>query len=148
MTCTRLANKRLEWLGIPLRAQVTTSSAGRSATRYPDVIVSWSIGETVMRVIVFRRDVRVGSGQGCGERQEAPRHPRGGRLGVPRPGGGYVLGSRSLRGGRETIGRSARQRLLFVAHAAREGRVRIISARRATRQEQRQYEEPSGETAH
>lgn len=40
-----------------------------------------------------------------------------------------------------TIGRSARQRVLFVAHAAREGRVRIISARRATRQEQRQYEE-------
>jgi uncharacterized DUF497 family protein len=33
-----------------------------------------------------------------------------------------------------------------VAHARREGRVRIISARRATRREQRQYEEPSGET--
>jgi len=44
-----------------------------------------------------------------------------------------------------TIGRSARRRVLFVAHAAREGRVRIISARRATRREQRQYEEPSGE---
>ncbi|PYM94497.1 MAG: hypothetical protein DME04_07735 [Candidatus Rokuibacteriota bacterium] len=36
-----------------------------------------------------------------------------------------------------TIGRSARRRVLFVAHAAREGRVRIISARRATRREQR-----------
>ncbi|MGH7307520.1 MAG: BrnT family toxin [Candidatus Rokuibacteriota bacterium] len=44
-----------------------------------------------------------------------------------------------------TIGRSARQRVLFVAHAAHEGNVRIISARRATRREQRQYEEPSGE---
>ena len=39
-----------------------------------------------------------------------------------------------------TIGRSARQRVLFVAHAAREGGVRIISARRATRREQSQYE--------
>jgi uncharacterized DUF497 family protein len=48
--------------------------------------------------------------------------------------------------GREiTIGRSARQRVLFVAHAAREGRVRIITARRATRREQRQYEEGIGE---
>jgi uncharacterized DUF497 family protein len=44
-----------------------------------------------------------------------------------------------------TIGRSARQRVLFVAHAGREGRVRIISARRATRREQRQYEEGIGE---
>lgn len=35
--------------------------------------------------------------------------------------------------------------VLFVAHAAREGRVRIISARRATRQEQKQYEEGIGE---
>jgi len=40
-----------------------------------------------------------------------------------------------------TIGRSARQRILFVAHAAREDGIRIISARRATRQERRQYEE-------
>ena len=40
-----------------------------------------------------------------------------------------------------TIGRSGRQRVLFVAHTARESRVRIITARRATRQEQRQYEE-------
>jgi uncharacterized DUF497 family protein len=45
-----------------------------------------------------------------------------------------------------TIGRSARRRVLFVAHAARGGRVRIISARRAKRREQRQYEEPNGET--
>lgn len=44
-----------------------------------------------------------------------------------------------------TIGRSTRQRVLFVAHAAREGHIRIISARRATRQEQRQYEERIGE---
>ncbi len=40
-----------------------------------------------------------------------------------------------------TIGRSAQQRLLFVAHAPRDSRVRIISARRATRKEQKQYEE-------
>ena len=44
-----------------------------------------------------------------------------------------------------TIGGSTRQRVLFVAHVAREGRVRIISARRATRQEQKQYEESIGE---
>jgi uncharacterized protein len=37
-----------------------------------------------------------------------------------------------------TIGRSTRQRVLFVAHAAREGNIRIISARRATRQERQQ----------
>jgi uncharacterized DUF497 family protein len=38
-----------------------------------------------------------------------------------------------------TIGRSARQRVLFVSHAGRQGGVRIITARRATRREQRQY---------
>jgi len=47
-----------------------------------------------------------------------------------------------------TIGRSTRQRVLFIAHVARgEGRVRIISARRATRREQRQYEEGIDETS-
>jgi hypothetical protein len=40
-----------------------------------------------------------------------------------------------------TIGRSAQQRVLFVAHAPRDGRARIISARKATRKEQKQYEE-------
>jgi uncharacterized DUF497 family protein len=40
-----------------------------------------------------------------------------------------------------TIGRSARQRVLFVSHTEREDRLRVISARRATRQEQEQYEE-------
>jgi uncharacterized DUF497 family protein len=40
-----------------------------------------------------------------------------------------------------TIGRSARQRILFIAHAPKDGRVRIISARKATRKEQKQYEE-------
>ena len=44
-----------------------------------------------------------------------------------------------------TIGRSGRQRVVFVAHTARENRVRIISARRATRLEQKQYEEGIGE---
>lgn len=46
-----------------------------------------------------------------------------------------------------TLGRSAEQRVLFVAHVAREGGVRIISARRATRQEQVHYEERLGEAA-
>jgi uncharacterized DUF497 family protein len=40
-----------------------------------------------------------------------------------------------------TIVRSARQRVVFVAHTERETRIRIISARRATRLEQDQYEE-------
>ena len=40
-----------------------------------------------------------------------------------------------------TIGRSTRQRVLFVAHVTREGRIRINSARPARRQERRQYEE-------
>lgn len=40
-----------------------------------------------------------------------------------------------------TIGRSVRQRVLFLAHTERDDRIRIISARRATRQEQEQYEE-------
>jgi len=40
-----------------------------------------------------------------------------------------------------TIGRSSRQRVLFVAHAERKDWLRIISARRATRREQEQYEE-------
>ena len=40
-----------------------------------------------------------------------------------------------------TIGRSARRRVLFVAHTERGERLRIISARRATRREQGQYEE-------
>jgi uncharacterized protein len=44
-----------------------------------------------------------------------------------------------------TIGRSSRKRVLFVAHAGREGCVRIISARRATRRERRQYEQAIGE---
>jgi uncharacterized DUF497 family protein len=42
-----------------------------------------------------------------------------------------------------TIGHSARQRLLFVSHAQRGDRIRIISARAATRKERRQHEEGS-----
>jgi uncharacterized DUF497 family protein len=45
-----------------------------------------------------------------------------------------------------TIGQSARQRVLVVAHTEQEDRLRIISARRATRQEQDQYEEGIDET--
>lgn len=40
-----------------------------------------------------------------------------------------------------TIGRSARTLIVFVEHTAREDGIRIIGARRATRQEGRQYEE-------
>ena len=41
-----------------------------------------------------------------------------------------------------TIGTSARQRILFVAHADRgEDRIRIISTRRATRHESHAYQE-------
>ena len=39
-----------------------------------------------------------------------------------------------------TIGLSTSQRLIVVAHADRDDRVRIISARRATRRERRRYE--------
>jgi uncharacterized DUF497 family protein len=46
-----------------------------------------------------------------------------------------------------TIGRSGQGRILFVAHTEREDRLRIISARRATRQEQEQYEEGIDEAA-
>jgi len=40
-----------------------------------------------------------------------------------------------------TIGTSNRQRLLVVVHCEREDRIRIISARKATRAERRHYEE-------
>ena len=40
-----------------------------------------------------------------------------------------------------TIGYTARHRVVFVSHCQREDRIRIISARRATRRERRQYEE-------
>jgi uncharacterized DUF497 family protein len=40
-----------------------------------------------------------------------------------------------------TIGHSVRQRILFVCHCQRGERVRIISARKATRKECTQYEE-------
>ena len=40
-----------------------------------------------------------------------------------------------------TIGTSDRGRVIIVSHTDREGRVRIISARKATRQERKAYEE-------
>ncbi len=40
-----------------------------------------------------------------------------------------------------TIGRSNRQRFLFVSHLDRGNRVRIVSARRVTARERRAYEE-------
>lgn len=55
----------------------------------------------------------------------------------------YQYGDASARGGeREFIlGYSTRQRLLLVVHIERAGRFRIISARPATREERKQYEE-------
>ncbi len=40
-----------------------------------------------------------------------------------------------------TVGRSERDRILVVVHTDRDDRIRIISARRATRGERNQYEE-------
>ena len=44
-----------------------------------------------------------------------------------------------------TIGRSHRQQVVFVSHCQRGDRVRIISARKTTRGERKQYEEGIGE---
>jgi len=43
------------------------------------------------------------------------------------------------------IGRSARHRVLFLSHTLRGGRTRLISGRKATKRERKQYEESSGE---
>lgn len=44
-----------------------------------------------------------------------------------------------------TIGRSARHRVLFLSHTRRGERTRLISARKTTKRELKQYEESSGE---
>ena len=44
-----------------------------------------------------------------------------------------------------TIGHSTRGQVVFVAHCRREDRTRVISARKATRRERKQYEEGIGE---
>jgi uncharacterized protein len=44
-----------------------------------------------------------------------------------------------------TVGHSARQRVIFLYHAQRRDRIRIIGARKATPTERRQYEENIGE---
>jgi len=44
-----------------------------------------------------------------------------------------------------TIGHTIRQQLVFVSHFERGDRIRIISARLATRSERRQYEKAIGE---
>jgi uncharacterized DUF497 family protein len=44
-----------------------------------------------------------------------------------------------------TIGRSSRQQVVFVSHCQRGDRVRIISARKTTKGEHKQYEEGIGE---
>ena len=45
-----------------------------------------------------------------------------------------------------TIGISTKQRVLFVAHCVRGERLRIISARKATRRERKQYAERTVES--
>jgi len=44
-----------------------------------------------------------------------------------------------------TIGRSASQRVVFLSHTRRGDRTRLISARKATRRERKQYEESTSE---
>ena len=44
-----------------------------------------------------------------------------------------------------TIGHSARHRVLFLSHTRRGGRTRLISGRKATKRERKQYEESIGE---
>jgi uncharacterized DUF497 family protein len=44
-----------------------------------------------------------------------------------------------------TIGHTKKRKLVFVSHAEREGRIRIISARATTRRERKQYEERNQE---
>ena len=46
-----------------------------------------------------------------------------------------------------TIGKSSKQRVLYVSHCERGDRIRIISARRATRKERLRYEQRIGEEA-
>lgn len=43
-----------------------------------------------------------------------------------------------------TIGYSARNRVVFLSHTRREDRTRLISARKATARERKQYEESIG----
>lgn len=43
-----------------------------------------------------------------------------------------------------TIGVSSRERVLFVSHCVRGDRIRIISARKATQRERKQYAERTG----
>lgn len=43
-----------------------------------------------------------------------------------------------------TVGHCARHQIVFVSHCQRDDRMRIISARKATRRERRQYEEGIG----
>jgi uncharacterized DUF497 family protein len=44
-----------------------------------------------------------------------------------------------------TIGRSARHRVVFLSHTRRGERTRLISVRKATKRERKQYEESIGE---
>jgi uncharacterized DUF497 family protein len=98
-------------------------------------------------VVICWRDIRRGPGAGGGE-------PQGHRVSFEEAASVFLYAraltfsdpDHSEEEERDiTIGRSARRRVLFVAHCERGDRIRIISARRATRRERRQYEEGIGE---
>jgi uncharacterized DUF497 family protein len=89
-------------------------------------------------------EVHVGQAEGCNEPDEAQSRLRGGRNHLQRSHS--ITVEDELHSFDEvryfTIGRSAHGRLLSVAHMEDEDRIRIISARPATRAEARTYDEP------
>src|SRR3989442_6872063 len=87
--------------------------------------------------------VRMGSGKGCGEPQEASCQLPRGRYGSRGSAVDDVCRRGALRGEARflTIGASTRGHVLVVAHTERNDTVRVISARRATRREREFYEQ-------
>ena len=95
------------------------------------------------RAVYYRSAVRMGSGEGSGEPQKARCQLSRGRRGTSRS----TLDHVSRRGHSEdearflTIGASTRGSILVVAHTERNDTIRIIGARRTTRQEREFYEQ-------
>src|SRR5437870_13388265 len=89
-------------------------------------------------------ELRVGSAEGCRQPQEAWCVVRGCADGLrPRLARIFDDPDHSRTEAREIIvGHSARQRLLVVCFVERGERVRIFSARKATRKERKDYENP------
>jgi Ribonuclease toxin, BrnT, of type II toxin-antitoxin system len=93
-------------------------------------------------------ELRVGPEEGRGEPSEARRFVRRGVAGFRRSIGPHLLArifddpDHSETEPRELIvGHCTRQRLLVVSFLQRGDRIRILSARKATRQERKDYEE-------